>query len=114
MPLAFGQWYKHLFESVGEAILVVEVEGGSIVDANGAAQRMWGYTLQEFQGVHYLDLHPAFLREVYSLMFDAHVSVPQALMPRCRILCKSGEEKVVELRTTTFELRGEEVRHGLF
>ena len=116
MPLAFDQWYKLLFERTGDAILVVEVEGGSIVDANGAAQRMWGYTLQEFQGIHYLDLHPPFLREVYSLMFDAHVhvSAPQALMPRCRILCKSGEEKIVELRTTTFELGGRVYAMGFF
>lgn len=51
--------YRMLFESAGDAIFVLDLEGeaaGTIVAANRAAAEMHGYTVEELVGMHITDL----------------------------------------------------------
>ena len=48
--------YHNVFESAGEAIIVVDRDSGIILDANTAAMRLYGYTRNEFRSLQSKDL----------------------------------------------------------
>ncbi len=51
-------YYRHLFEGVAEAIVVADADG-RYLDANPAALRLLGYTLEELCRLRFADLVPA-------------------------------------------------------
>ena len=54
--------YRELFENSRDALFVIDVEGRT-VDANAAAGRLTGYTLEDMQVIKPLDLVPLDMRE---------------------------------------------------
>ena len=42
------EWYRRFFETGSDAILLMDVETGAVVDANATAVRLYGYTREEF------------------------------------------------------------------
>jgi len=53
--------YQTLFESAGDAICIVDTEGdnlGRIVSANKAAEKLYGYSIEELQSINTRDLTP--------------------------------------------------------
>ncbi len=48
--------YHNVFESAGEAIIVVDRDSGIILDANTAAMSLYGYTRNEFRSLQSRDL----------------------------------------------------------
>ena len=48
--------YHNVFESAGEAMIVVDRDSGVILDANTAAMRLYGYTRNEFRSLQSRDL----------------------------------------------------------
>ncbi len=53
---ASEQRYHNVFESAGEAMIVVDRDSGVILDANTAAMRLYGYTRNEFRSLQSRDL----------------------------------------------------------
>jgi CheY-like chemotaxis protein len=65
------RWYQAVFSSADDAMLVLELDSGAILDANPAALSLYGYTLEELCGFTYSTLSagtdngdsvPSFLR----------------------------------------------------
>lgn len=53
--------YQTLFESAGDAICILDTEGenvGRIISANPAAAKLYGYSVEELQGLNTRDLTP--------------------------------------------------------
>ena len=42
-------WFRLVFNAVGDAIILCRAENGRILDANRRAGELWGYNLQEFR-----------------------------------------------------------------
>lgn len=51
--------YRHLFEHLSDAALLVDVETGRILDTNSQAERLLGLTRGEIIGVNQTKLYPA-------------------------------------------------------
>ncbi len=50
------QRYHNIFNAAAEAMIVIDRNSGKIFDANAAAMRLYGYTLDEFRSMRSLDL----------------------------------------------------------
>jgi PAS domain S-box-containing protein len=48
--------YHNIFDAAGDAMLVLDFDSGSVLDANPAAVRMFGYTVDELRLLHHKDL----------------------------------------------------------
>ena len=51
--------YRHIFETAGDGLIINDLGTGLVIEANPAAYRMYGYTCEEFVGLHFSSLiHP--------------------------------------------------------
>lgn len=53
---AIERRYHNLFDSAGDAMLVLDYDAGTILDANPSAVRMYGYTRDELKNMQHKDL----------------------------------------------------------
>ena len=100
--------YRQLFESESDAILLVDQETGRILEANAAAEAMYGYDAAELQGLTDVDLSA----EPDQTRASAHQgaageNVGSSLRMHRR---KGGEAFPAEITGRAFELHGRQVR----
>ena len=62
--------YRGLFENSGDAVIIVDIETGKILDANRQAERLTGRTRQEIIGMHQSRLHSSQDFEYYTREFQ--------------------------------------------
>ncbi len=95
--------FEALFESIPDAILLVDRETGQILDVNGAACALYGFTRDELLTMKYAEVsaEPEVTRETTLDGVDAGVV--------CKHRKKDGSAFPVEIRTTRFELDGRAV-----
>ncbi|MFC6906710.1 PAS domain-containing protein [Halalkalicoccus tibetensis] len=70
--------YEEIFHSVEDGILVHDAETGAILDANQAAEHLYGYSSNELTNMHISDFsadHPAYSQEEVSVRLIKHVQV---------------------------------------
>ncbi len=65
--------FRVLFEGAPDAIILADPESGIITNANQAACRMAGRTLEEMTGMHQQNLHPAQRRDYSNNTFKRHI-----------------------------------------
>jgi diguanylate cyclase (GGDEF)-like protein/PAS domain S-box-containing protein len=91
------QRFRNLFERHEAIMLLVEPDGGEIVDANAAAASFYGYRLEELRRMNLRDIQPA-----------AEPDSPQwhagNLISTQR--CANGETRVVEIHSTLISIGG--------
>src|SRR5512140_2886683 len=58
-PLTSEEEYRNIFETANIGLIVYDIEGEVVVEANPAACEMHGYTRQEFIGLHATVFMPA-------------------------------------------------------
>lgn len=58
------EWRDALFDAVYDALMVVDPEGGAILDANATACDLLGYTRDELRGLEVADIHPYEMPEI--------------------------------------------------
>lgn len=99
--------YRQLFAAESSAILLVDVETLQFVDANESAERLYGYTKEEFLslGATAVSAEPAqFVAAIGRAAGGALKWVPLHYHRR-----KNGETFAVEISTSTFTVRGRPV-----
>jgi PAS domain S-box-containing protein len=100
--------HRELFQSESDAILLIDQESDRVLEANPAAEAMYGYTSDELLSMAALDLsaEPEASREtIRSLDVGQNAVVPSRLHRR-----KDGTAFPVEMTGRVFTLRGRPVR----
>ena len=65
--------YRTLFERAGEAILILQAEGGpgcQIIDTNRAAAEMYGYSMEELRNMKFIDLDRPGSQALHTSLFE--------------------------------------------
>ena len=99
--------YRSLFENELDAILVLDMPSRRIIDANPAAEALYGYSKAEFVELHAEDLSAEPERTVVAI--DDVIEGEQALVPDRRHRRKDGSIVRVEISATVYELGGRTV-----
>ncbi len=94
--------FSALFDALNEAVFIVEIETGVIIDANLKAQRMLRSSKKEIVGLHYSKLHPREEFDDYIKNFESGVNLPDRIFKN--ILISSGERVEVEISASVVEL----------
>lgn len=108
--------YRGLAETATDAILTVD-QRGTIIFANHAAERIFGYPIDEILGNSLVGLMPARYREGHSHGFSAFIRSGERRIPWTGVelpgLRKDGTEVALEIAFSEFMLRGERYVTGV-
>jgi diguanylate cyclase (GGDEF)-like protein/PAS domain S-box-containing protein len=106
-------WYRNLFESARDAILVADTKSMTIMDANERACKMLGYTYGELIGRAAFDIHPSEMRE--EVLAVASTTANQEKPVESVVLHKDGTRIPVEVTTSSaYTIGGRQVVTGIF
>jgi PAS domain S-box-containing protein len=110
--------YRGLFDSARDAIFIADVETGTIVNANAAAERLLGRPTSEIIGMHQSELHPEEKREAYGVAFKEAVMQGEAVSPdtggEIYVVNKSGGKIPIEISANIIEFEGKKFLQGIF
>ncbi len=107
--------YRTLFDEATEGIGLADAETGEILDCNRALAEMTGYGRGELVGRHQGMLHPAQdLQEGLSHTFLQHRSGKRGAILSTRLLTKSGEVKLAEIKASLLNVGGRKVVQAFF
>jgi PAS domain S-box-containing protein len=106
--------YRALFEYAGDAVFIVDVETGIVLDANRQAEQLTGRGKQEIVGMHQSRLHPAQDFEYYTQKFKKHITDERVLDLEAEIVQKNGNVAPVFIYSYLIELQGRKVIQGIY
>lgn len=106
--------YRGLFENSGDAIFIVDINTGIILDANRQAERLTGRPKQEVIGMHQSRLHSAQDAEYYKKKFQKHIKNELVFDLEAEVVKKDGSVVPVFICTSLIDLQGEKVIQGIF
>jgi PAS domain S-box-containing protein len=106
--------YRSLFENSGDAIFIVDINTGIILDANRQAERLTGRPRQEVIGMHQSRLHSAQDAEYYKKKFQKHIKNELVFDLEAEVVKKDGSVVPVFICTSLIDLQGEKVIQGIF
>jgi PAS domain S-box-containing protein len=106
--------YRKLIDDAGDAIFLVDVETGAIIEANHRAAALTGRSLRELLGRHFTFLHPPRQAEQYRGFFAEHVARRSAVLADGAVQHKSGRVVPVEIASSLIEWRGRRMQQGIF
>jgi PAS domain S-box-containing protein len=98
-----------------DAILLADVETGTIIDCNRAASELVGRKKSELIGRHQRILHPS--KEVegeFSRTFKQHRKAKEGEVLETQILTKDRDIREVAVKANIFELGGKRLIQGIF
>jgi len=84
------QKYRGLFENSGDAVFIVDINTGIILDANRQAERLTGLARQEVIGMHQSRLHSAQDAEYYKKKFQKHIKNELVFDLEAEVVKKDG------------------------
>ncbi len=103
--------YRDMFELSYAVMLVINPETGSIVDANAAASRYYGYSHEEFSRLLIMDINITEPSIIKSDMSDALKNQGELFTFRHRK--KSGEIRTVEVFSAPIKIGGKQFLHSI-
>lgn len=106
--------YRHLFEELTDAAILINADTGIIVDTNRKAEELFGRKRSELAGSSILTLHPAEKREEYRDRFIEQVKTGKAIEQDGEVVTKNGTAIPVMISATAIELGGEKLVLVLF
>jgi len=106
--------YRGLFENSGDAVFIVDIETGIILDANRQAEQLTGHPRQELIGMHQSRLHPSEDVEYYKKKFQNHVKNELVFDLEVEVVKKDGSVVPVFISSSLIDLQGKKVIQGVF
>jgi len=112
--------YRTLIESAGDAILVAEADSGTIIEANPAAEQLFGVPRDSIIGLHQSLLYNDQTRQSALDIFRKHTSpqTPDAEQGQrtdtIEIFRQDGKSTPIEILASVFELQGRRLVQGIF
>ena len=106
--------YRGLFENSGDAVFIVDIETGIILDANRQAEQITGQPRQELIGMHQSQLHPAEDAEYYRKKFQKHIMNDPVFDLEADVVKKDGSIVPVFIYSNLIDLQGKKVIQGIF
>jgi PAS domain S-box-containing protein len=109
------QRYRRLLELAGDAILVVDAETGTFVEANRMAEQLLGLTRDELLGKHFTQVHPPEDEGRYRRLFKWCMEHPGGVLSSdlC-VIHRDGHRVPVEICSGVMEWAGRKVVQGIF
>ncbi len=105
--------YQAIFQGARDAILIAD-QDGRLLDANRAALRMLGRTLEEVRRMRFPDLHPPDELEAAREAFAAHLREPEKDLDQLHVLRRDGERIPVEIGSALATVEGRTINIGTF
>ncbi|HEY9069671.1 MAG TPA: ATP-binding protein [Candidatus Ozemobacteraceae bacterium] len=95
--------YRAFFETIRDAAVVIDLVTGRVLEANRQAVQLLGWSIEELQGKHYLDVMPQDQHETAERLF--HLD-PREQETRCfeLVLCHRDNTRIpTKIATTVFD-----------
>lgn len=106
--------YRGLFENSRDAIVIVDINTGIILDANRQAERLTGRPRQEIIGMHQSRLHSAQEAKYYEEKFRKHIKYDLVFDLEAEVVQKDGTVVPVFMCSSLIDLQGKKVIQGIF
>jgi len=106
--------YRGLFENSGDAVFIVDIETGIVLDANRQAEKLTERPRQELIGMHQTRLHPAEEAEYYRKKFQKHIKSGLVFDLEAEVVKKDGTLVPVFIQSNLIFLQGKRVIQGIF
>jgi PAS domain S-box-containing protein len=106
--------YRGLFENSGDAVFIVDIETGIILEANQQAERLTGRFKKELIGMRQSHLHPAKDAEYYRKKFQKHIMNNRVFDLEADVVKKDGSIVPVFIYSNLINLQGKKVIQGIF
>jgi PAS domain S-box-containing protein len=106
--------YRGLFENAGDAVFIVDIENGRILDANRQAGQLTGLPVPELIGMHQSRLHPAEDFEYYTEKFRKHVINDPVFDLEAEVVKKDGSVVPVFIFSNLIDFQGKKVIQGIY
>jgi PAS domain S-box-containing protein len=106
--------YRGLFENSSDAVFIVDIETGMILDANRQAEQLTGRSKLELFGMHQTRLHPAKDSEYYRKKFQKHIVNEPVFDLEAEVVKKNGNLVPVFICSNLIDYQGKRVIQGIF
>ncbi|MEJ2745083.1 MAG: PAS domain S-box protein, partial [bacterium] len=106
--------YRHLFEHLGSAFFIADVDTGNIVECNAEAEKLIGRPRDRIVGMHQSKLYPEDEEERYAQEFAAHMHEGRIDNYEAEVQNGDGRRIPVIISARAFELRGRRLIMGIF
>jgi PAS domain S-box-containing protein len=106
--------YRGLFENSGDAVFIMDIETGIILDANRQAEQLTGRPRQELLGIHQSRLHSTEDAEYYKEKFQKHIKGELVFDLEAEVVKKDGTVVPVFICSTLIVLQGKKLIQGIF
>lgn len=108
------QKYRGLFENSGDAVFIVDIETGIILEANRQSEQLTGRSKQEIIGMHQSRLHPSQDFEYYTQKFRRHLTADRVFDLEAEVIKKDGSVVPVFITSSLMDLDGKKLIQGIF
>jgi PAS domain S-box-containing protein len=105
--------YRSLFENSGNAVFIIDINTGIILDANRQAERLTGRPRQEIIGMHQSRLHSAQEAKYYEEKFREHIKNQLVFDLEAEVVKRDGTVVPVFICSSLIELQGKKVIQGI-
>lgn len=106
--------YRGIFENSSDAVLIVDIETGIILEANRQAEQLTGRARTDLIGMHQSRLHPAEHYDYYREKFQKHVVNDHVFDLEAEVIREDATVVPVFICSNLVELQGKKVIQGIF
>src|SRR2546426_5027903 len=106
--------YRHLLNTANDAITVVSLETGIILDANRKTEELLGLPVSRILGRYQTELHPESEQDAYRRLFDEEIRTGHATNSDFHLRRADGHLVPVEISAAVTELAGRAVVQSIF
>jgi len=114
IPPEAGEIYRNFFENANDAIFIMDIRSGQLLDANKEAEALTGRSKEELIGMHRTRLYPPVKAEYYEEKFRLHTQKREATGFEGEVLAEDGRIVPVYISVNLLKSKGREVILGIF
>ncbi len=113
-PPEAGEIYRNFFENANDAIFIMDIKSGQLLDANREAEALTGRSKEKIIGMHRSELYPSVKAEYYEEKFRLHTQKREAGGFEGEVLTLDGRIVPVYISVNLLKSKEREVILGIF